>query len=413
MNTTPDMPDASQTDNFREEVRAWLVENCPQKLRDLRNGSEARCWGGKQWTFDSPEQKKWLERCIERGWTAPSWPKEYGGAGLSAEQSAIIKSEMDNLNIPRPLYSYGLTMLGPTLLKYGTPAQKAMHLPAIAKGEIRWCQGYSEPNAGSDLASLSMKCEDKGDHWLLNGQKIWTSTADKSDWIFAMVRTDNSQEKKQMGISFILVDINTPGIHVRPIDLISGKSPFCETFFTDVKVPKSYGPDNSSIVGEINNGWRIGMYLLSHERGSLGAYTLDGRGHEPLSLIDMAIEEYGRNSEGQIDNPILREKLASAQIDEAACTALAEHLNTQINEGMEIGAKSSLVKYSSTQTIKKGYELRMEIAGLSGTVQNGNQDLNDTTLAQNWLYSRAYTILGGTSEIQLNIISKRLLGLPT
>ena len=398
--------------SFRKDVQAWLIANCPEELRHALKGSEARCWGGKKWRFTTGLQKLWLERCIDKGWTVPDWPVEYGGAGLSKEQAGIIRTEMENLSIPVPLYSYGMTMLGPTLLKFGSAEQKAMHLPKIARGEIRWCQGYSEPNAGSDLASLKMKCEDKGDHWLLNGQKIWTSTADKSDWIFVLARTNNDVERKHQGISFILVDLETPGIQVRPIDLISGKSPFCEVFFTDVKVPKLYGENNPSIVGEVDAGWKIGMYLLTVERGSLGSYTLEGRGHEG-PLIKSAIEAYGLDDRHRLDHPILRAKIAAARIEEAACSALAEHLNNQMEAGEEIGAKSSLVKYASTKIIKTGYDLRMDIAGIDGAMNPISDNPNETTLAQNWLYSRAYTILGGTSEIQLNVISRKLLGLPS
>lgn len=402
-------PETDIEPGFREECRAWLLANCPDQMRDGSVSSEFRCWGGKQWTFSSDEQKVWLERAAAKGWTVPSWPTEYGGDSLTLAQRDIIKEEMLSLGIREPLYSYGITMLGPALLKYGTEGQKSTFLPQIAQGEIRWCQGYSEPNSGSDLASLSTSCEDAGDHWLINGQKVWTSKAHRSDWLFAMVRTEKT-EKKHNGITFILIDMSLPGVEVRPIKLISGETTFCEVFLSNVRVPKSYGPDCPAVVGEIGRGWEVGMYLLTHERSSLGGYTLDGRGHEQ-PIIQNAIDNVGLDEKGQLDNPILRARLATAIIDDAACNSLAEKLNDEISNGIEIGAKSSLVKYSSTQNIKKGYELRMSISDIDSLKYDQDGELPVVT--KNWLYSRAYTILGGTSEIQLNIIAKRLLELPS
>ena len=237
----------SDLEQFQAETRAWLEENCPQEMRGGGAGEDEICWGGRNWTFTSPEQKIWLERMAEKGWTVPQWPTEYGGGGLSKEENKILKTEMRRIKARSPLESFGIWMLGPALLKYGTHEQKLKFLRPIARGEIRWCQGYSEPNAGSDLAALGTKCEDKGDHWLVNGQKVWTSYADKSDWIFVLVRTDPSVSKHN-GISFLLVDMESAGVSTKPIKLISGNSPFCETFFDDVKVPKSYGDNISSIV---------------------------------------------------------------------------------------------------------------------------------------------------------------------
>ena len=260
----------SDLETFREETRAWLEENCPAEMRDAGSPSEDMiCWGGRNWKFTSDAQKIWLERMAAKGWTVPAWPKEYGGGGLSKEEVKILKAEMRKIKARSPLESFGIWMLGPALLKYGTHEQKAQFLPPIARGEIRWCQGYSEPNAGSDLASLQCKCEDKGDHWLVNGQKIWTSYADQSDWIFVLVRTDPTATKHN-GISFILVDMASEGVSTKPIKLISGKSPFCETFFDDVKVPKEHGEGVNAVVGELNRGWDVAKYLLTHEREMIG-----------------------------------------------------------------------------------------------------------------------------------------------
>src|SRR5215475_3621119 len=241
------MPDL---DDWRAEVRTWLETNCPPLMRRPITSEADFCWGGRRWQFQSEEQRLWLERMAARGWTVPHWPTEYGGAGLSREKADVIRAEMAKLGCRAPLHSFGIWMLGPALLKFGNEAQKREHLPKIARGEIRWCQGYSEPNAGSDLASLATRADDRGDHYVVNGQKIWTSYADKADWIFCLVRTDGAA-KKHTGISFVLFDMASPGVSTKPIQLISGKSPFCETFFDDVRV------DKRNLVGSAGGGWEV------------------------------------------------------------------------------------------------------------------------------------------------------------
>ena len=249
----------SELDDFRRQTRAWLEQNCPASMR-LQTGTSAEsCPGGRNWVFTSEDQKNWLQRMAERGWTTPEWPREYGGGGLDREQAKVLREEMARIRACSPLDSFGISMLGPALLKYGSEEQKQRYLPPVVRGEIRWCQGYSEPNAGSDLAGLQTRAEDQGDHYLVNGQKIWTSYADQADWIFCLVRTD-FQAPKHQGISFLLFDMETPGVSTRPIKLISGSSPFCETFFDNVRVPKE------QLVGERNKGWDIAKYLLTHER---------------------------------------------------------------------------------------------------------------------------------------------------
>src|SRR6478609_3143972 len=208
-------------DQFRTDTRAWLEANCPAEMRQPMRSEKDACWGGRNFTFQSDAQRQWLEAMAGRGWTVPDWPKEYGGGGLSPAETKILKQEMARINARSPLTSFGISMLGPALLKYGSEEQKRHYLPQIARGEIHWCQGYSEPGAGSDLAGLQTRCEDKGDHWLVNGQKVWTSYADKADWIFCLVRTD-PQAPKHKGISFLLFDMASPGVSTRPILLISG-----------------------------------------------------------------------------------------------------------------------------------------------------------------------------------------------
>lgn len=402
----------SDLDAFRKETRAWLEENAPPEMRDGAVGEEFICWGGRNWKFRSDAQLLWLERMAAKGWTVPAWPKEYGGGGLSKEEVKILKDEMRRLKIRSPLESFGIWMLGPALLKYGTHEQKSHFLPAIARGEIRWCQGYSEPNAGSDLASLQTKCEDRGDHWLVNGQKVWTSYADESDWIFALVRTDPKAAKHD-GVSFILIDMAAGGVTTKPIKLISGKSPFCETFFDDVKVPKEHAPGVAAIVGTVNRGWDVAKYLLTHEREMIGgggsaAGVMRGIG-------EVAAQQIGLDDKGRLADPILRAKIAQAELDGWAFILTMERLKDEAKAGHGqnpgMGAKSSMLKYYGTEFNKRRFELFMDAAGSDGLEWQGERS-EDGKLAKGWLRTKANSIEGGTSEVQLNIISKRILELP-
>ena len=398
----------SDLETFREETRAWLEENCPQDMRGLSVSEKSICWGGKKWKFKSEAQKLWLDRMADKGWTVPAWPVEYGGAGLSKQEVKILKSEMKKIGAPSPLESFGIWMLGPALLKYGTHEQKEYFLKPIARGEIRWAQGYSEPNAGSDLASLQCKCEDKDDSWLINGQKIWTSYADQADWIFVLVRTDPSATKHN-GISFILVDMDQPGVTTKPIKLISGKSPFCETFFDDATAPKEFAPNVPAIVGEINRGWDVAKYLLTHERemiGGGGGGLLGSR-----SVGEMAVQQIGVDETGRLADPVLRAKVAQADLDGWAFMLTVERMKDEAKAGQGMGAKSSMLKYYGTEYNKRRYELCMDSGG-SDELEWETDRNNDGALAREWLRSKANSIEGGTSEVQLNIISKRILELP-
>ena len=394
-------------DQFRAETRAWFEENCPKEMRAPIRGEEDICWGGRNWKFKSEAQKIWLERMAAKGWTVPAWPKEYGGGGLSKEEVKVLKAEMRRINARSPLESFGIWMLGPALLKYGTHEQKARFLPPIVRGEIRWCQGYSEPNAGSDLASLATKCEDKGDHWLVNGQKVWTSYADEADWIFCLVRTD-PKAPKHLGISFLLFDMASKGVSTKPIKLISGKSPFCETFFDNVEVPKSYGENISSVVGELNRGWDVAKYLLTHEREMIGA---GGSGmYANRGLGEVAAQEIGLE-DGRLADPMLRAKIAQAEIDGWAFLLTMERLKDEAKAGQGMGAKSSMLKYYGTEFNKRRFEIAMDSGGSDALEWEGPRSENGKT-ARMWLRTKANSIEGGTSEVQLNIIAKRILELP-
>ena len=387
----------SDLDTFRSDIRAWLEENCPPEMREPMRGEEDICWGGRNWEFQSDAQRVWLERMAEKGYTAPTWPTEYGGAGLSRAEEKVLGEEMKHINARSPLESFGIWMLGPALLKFGSEEQKREHLPPIVRGEIRWCQGYSEPNAGSDLASLATKAEDMGDHYLVNGQKVWTSYADQSDKIFCLVRTDNSGSKHH-GISFLLFDMDLPGVEARPIRLISGKSPFCETFFSDVKVPKE------NIVGEEGKGWTIAKYLLTHERESIGGSELA----RPLSEI--VVQSMGLDGD-RLSDPVLRGKVAECEIDDWAFSMTMARKTQEAKAGQSLGADSSMLKYYGTELNKRRYELMMDAAGHDGLEWEGERS-DGGRLAKGWLRTKANSIEGGTSEIQLNIISKHILQLP-
>ncbi len=388
-------------DDFRAQARSWLEANCPEEMRQPITGEGDICWGGKQWTFASDAQRVWLERMAGRGWTVPTWPKEYGGAGLSAEEAKVLKQEMARINARSPLDSFGIWMLAPALLKYGTHEQKLEHLPPVARGEIRWAQGYSEPNAGSDLASLRTKCEDMGDHYAVTGQKVWTSYADECDWIFVLVRT-GPLEPKHHGISFILVDMEQPGVTTKPIKLISGKSPFCETFFDKARAEKH------NLVGELNRGWDVAKYLLTHEREMISA---GGGGlFNARSLGEIAADKVGVEA-GRLADPLLRADIVRSEIDGLAFMLTLDRVKAEAKSGQGVGAASAMLKYYGTELNKRRHELMMDIGGSEALEWEGEAS-NDGELAKRWLRTKANSIEGGTSEVQLNIIAKRILELP-
>ena len=388
----------SDLDIFRTEARTWLEENCPAEMRTDMKSYDDACWGGRNFVFASEAQKTWLERMAAKGWTVPTWPKEYGGAGLSRKEESVLLQEMRRINARSPLSSFGIWMLGPALLKFGTEAQKAEHLPPIARGEIRWCQGYSEPGAGSDLAALATKAEDKGDHYIVNGQKVWTSYADKADWIFCLVRTDNTG-KKHHGISFVLFDMETEGVEARPIKLISGRSPFCETFFNDVKVLKK------NLVGEEHKGWSIAKYLLTHEREMIGNQEGATRPLHEIAAGSLGLED------GKLADPMLRAKIAETEIDEWAFNLTMKRKLAEAKAGASLGADSSMLKYYGTELNKRKFELMMDAAGHEGLEWESERS-QDGKMARSWLRTKGNSIEGGTSEVQLNIISKHILQLP-
>lgn len=387
-----------QLEAFRRDTRAWLEANCPAEMRQPVVDESDVCWGGRRWQFRSEAQRVWLEKMAARGWTVPEWPKEYGGGGLAKEEARVLREEMARLKCRLPLTSFGISMLGPALLKYGNETQKKEHIPKIVRGEIRWCQGYSEPGAGSDLASLKTRAEDKGDHFLINGSKIWTSYGDKADWIFCLVRTDFGA-RKQEGISFVLFDMESPGISTRPIRLISGYSPFTQTFFDNVKASKE------NLVGELNKGWTIAKYLLTHERNMIG-----GMGTQRMTpLSQLAVKSIGLAS-GRLADPALRTDIVRFEMDALAFALTMSRVTDEMKAGGETGAISSMLKYYGTELNKRRAELTMSVAG-TDSLRFG-EGYGEGELAAMWLRTKANSIEGGTSEVQLNIIAKNVLRLP-
>lgn len=390
----------SDLEAFRRETQAWLEQNCPQSMRAPVTSNDDICWGGRNVKFKSDDQRIWLERMAQRGWTAPEWPTQYGGGGLSKEQSKILREEMAHIRARAPLTSFGLTMIGPAILKYGSEALKRQHIPPIVRGEIRWCQGYSEPGAGSDLAGLQTRAEDKGDHFIVNGQKIWTSYADKADWMFCLVRT-NSQVKKQLGISLVLFDMKTPGVTTRPIKLISGSSPFCETFLDNVRVEKD------QVVGEIDQGWTVAKYLLTHEREMISGMGLSGVGAK--SLGQQAVEVLGVE-DGRLTDELMRADIAKLEIDAKAFELTRERVIDEAKSGQGVGNTSAMLKYYGTELNKRRHELIIALYGSDAMVWEG-APWNHGARAREWLRTKGNSIEGGTSEVQLNVIARNILGL--
>ena len=389
-------------DQFRKDTRTWLEANCPESMRQPVTKPSDYFWGGRNGAFSSDDQRIWFERMLAKKWIVPYWEEKYGGGGLNRMENKILTEEMSKLGCRKPLFSFGISMLGPALLKFATDEQKLHYLPQIAKGEIRWCQGYSEPGAGSDLAGLQTRAADMGDHYLVNGQKVWTSYGDQADWIFCLVRTD-FEAPKHLGVSFLLIDMETEGVTARPIKLISGKSPFCETFLDNVKVPKG------NLIGAPGNGWTIAKYLLTHERQMIGGI---GETDAPTPVSKIAKETVGLNQNGMLDDGVLRNAVAKFEMDEAIFGFTIERAIDEAKAGNASGALSSFFKYYGTELNMQRYELMLALNGFDGLAWEGEAS-SDGHLARTFCRTKGNSIEGGTSEIQLNIIAKRILGLPS
>jgi alkylation response protein AidB-like acyl-CoA dehydrogenase len=396
----------ANSEKFRQEICAWLDASAPPKLAEKGADPAYQTWGGRKAQYPNPDARLWLERAAERGLTAPTWPREYGGAGLSREEAKIFEQELASRKLPAPLVGFGLMMIGPTLLQYGTEEQKREHLPKITRGLIRWCQGYSEPNAGSDLASLQCSAMRDGEAFVVNGQKTWTSYGEVSDWMFLLVRTDPAA-KKQQGITFILLDLETPGVSIKPIRLISGASPFCESFFENVRIPVG------NVVHEVNQGWTVAKALLGHERTMIASVFGAGqRSRQGDRVMDFARKHLG-TKEGKIEDSLLRDRLSGLLMDQACFELTMQRSRDAAKLGHKPGPETSFFKVYGTELNQRRQELLVALAGQAALGWEGDgYDADDLGVTRDWLRSRGNTIEGGTSEIQLNIISKRVLDLP-
>ncbi len=390
---------------FRAEARTWLEANFPPALKKDPNAQMAAMMGG----AETADVKVWRERMGAKGWGTPTWPKAYGGGGLSRPEARVLAEEMAKIGARNPIGGMGVMMFGPTLIEVGTEEQKQRHIPPIVKGELRWCQGYSEPGSGSDLASLQTKCEDKGDHWLINGQKIWTSGANLADWCFCLVRTDPT--KKHEGISFVLIDMKTPGVETRPIRLINGTSPFCETFFTDVKAPKE------NMMGPLNGGWSIAKRLLQFERDNistgLGGGGNAGLGAAPAGVVALAKKYVGVGDDGRLTDADFRKRVIEHQMETRAFQLTVQRAAQESKSNQGPSAATSIMKYAGAKIAQDRTELAIEAMGAQGLGWEGDGFESDELAAvRGWLRAKANSIEGGTSEINLNVVSKRVLGLP-
>jgi alkylation response protein AidB-like acyl-CoA dehydrogenase len=387
-----------ELEDFRSEAAAWLKANFPATLAG--KGQLAMSERSTQ----GADLAAWRKAIGEKGWATPTWPKEYGGGGLSAKQARVLAAEMGKIGAFNPLlFGMGVTMIGPTILDYGTEAQKLRHIPPIVRGEVQWCVGYSEPNAGSDLASLQTKAVDAGDHWVINGQKTWTSGAQYSDWCGCLVRTDPSA-KKHDGISFMLIDMHQAQIETRPIALIAGASPFCETFFTDATAPKD------ALLGQLNVGWTVGKRLLQHERASQTGAIGGGRA-APLSQI--AKKYVAVDADGKIEDQDLRTRLVRHEMDARTHALTLARVMAESKEANGATNGASVLKNSATHVAQTRAELTLEIMGAQGLGWQGDDfTREEIETVRGWLSGKAMSIYGGSAEIQNNIISKRILGLP-
>lgn len=392
----------SALDTFREETRAWLDANCPMSLRTPTPDGEL-VWGGSNVAFKNEDQRLWFEQMRDKGWFCPDWPAKYGGGGLTPKEVKVLEGEIRRMRCRPPQINLGIWMLGPVLLEFGTEEQKKRLLTPMTRGEIRWCQGFSEPNAGSDLANIRTTARDEGDHFVVNGSKIWTSYGDKSDWMYALVRTD-SDAPKHAGISLIVLDMHAEGVEARPIDLIAGKSSFCEVFFDNVKVPKE------NLIGPLNGGWALAKKLLQHERSAMskfGEFSLPTHFH----LMPL-IREYLSDSDAPSDIT-LKARAQACAMDEQAYSLTVQRMGEEMLAGQNVSGVMSIMKLVHTEQEKVKFELLLDAMGYRALGWEGDE-FNDQELAitKAWLNSFAQTIAGGASEVQLNVIAKRVLELP-
>lgn len=394
--------DMSAIEQFREQTRSWLEANCPPSQRKAIPEGEM-VWGARDVEFPDADAQLWFERMRDKGWFCPDWPQAYGGGGLSPEYNAVLESELRRLKCRPPQINLGIWMLGPVLLEFGTEEQKLSLLTPMTRGEVRWCQGFSEPNAGSDLASLKTTARDEGDHFVVDGSKIWTSYGDKSDWMYALVRTDGSASK-HAGISLIVLDMKSPGVSVAPIDLISGKSAFCQVFFDAVKVPKS------QLIGPLHGGWNLAKRLLQHERKAMskfGEFSLPT--HFNLRAL---VQEYLPEPSGLSESAVAARAVACT-MNEHSYNLTVQRMGEEARAGQDVSGLMSIMKLVHTEQEREKFEVLLDVMGVNALGwDKAAFSPQEQAITRGWLNSFALTISGGASEIQLNVIAKRVLGLP-
>ena len=380
------MDDLNQLDDdaFRLMVRQWVVANYPE---ELRNPPKRLHWR---------DNKVWYFKLAAKGWLCPGWPAEHGGMGLDAGKQIIFMEECERHGVART-NDHGIIMVGPLLIQYGTDEQRAEFLPTILKGESVWCQGYSEPNAGSDLASLRTSAVSDGDHWVVNGQKTWTTLANDANWIFLLVRTD-PVAKKQEGISFLLVPMDSPGITVRPIINIDLHDEFCEVFFDNVRVPKRW------TIGAVNQGWTMAKNLLGFERIYLGSPKLSGYALSRLKLLAERM--------GVWEAPSFKDRYTRLAMDMADLKALHARFVDIVRRGLPLGADVSMLKVIQTELFQRITDEMMDIAGENGGLLEPMESNRNLQPAGQFIQARPSTIYGGSNEIQRNILARNVLALP-
>lgn len=388
-----DMQETPEVAAFRKVVREWTLANMPPIDERATNY---------QGLEDADSIGPWFAKLAKQGWLAYRWPKEFGGPGFSEAEKVVFIDELLTCGAPIP-HGFGINMVGPLIYQFGTDAQKKRFLPKIASDEERWCQGYSEPNAGSDLASLQTRAELQGDHFILNGQKTWTSRANSAQWMFALARTD-PDAKKQMGISFLLVSMDSPGLTIRPISQIDGRASFYETFFDNVKVPAE------NIVGELNNGWTMAKALLEHERMATGT------NHDPYAIIDRIksnAHAYAMNGKPVLEDEQFRERLSGLEMDADCLRFTRYRLATAVMQGKHPGPEASIFKLFQSELNQSLYDLALDAVGPDAASWYDKRLSADAyDLAMNMTITRAMSIYSGSNEVQRNIIAKRVLGLP-
>ena len=382
-------------DDFRQEVRGIIDENLPQ---ELRVGSRK----------DLPKDlfRKWMEAVTSRGWLTPEWPTEYGGAGYDRKQAAVLGQELKKARAPLPgAATFGVVMLGPTILEFGTDEQKAEFLPKISRHEVQWCQGYSEPGAGSDLASLQTRAVLEGDEYVITGQKIWTTGADKADWMFCLVRTDPDAPKHE-GISFVLFPMDQPGVEVAPLTLIDGSEEFSQVFFDEARAKASH------VLGPVNGGWTVAKRLLQHERTTDGGSEGGITGALKETLVDLVKREVGMEN-GALADPALRQRLASQELEKRALSLTMRRAAEEARAGQKGRDIGSLGKYRWANMVKNEQDIALLALGTQGLGWSGpGFDEKQLERTKAWLTTRADSIWGGTNEVQLNVIAKRVLQIP-